>query len=120
MYYSFSSSVFSMQSATTTMLKMLTSLIFIDYLTCCIMSFEYTPFLIIGDGNIAFHEGEVSPVGTQKGTMEFNLSFVDQSNQEDSDEGLLEEESEGAYSLKAEEEDNSDVVVSKTVITIVQ
>lgn len=49
--------------------------------------------------------------------MEFNLSFA---GHEDSDDGLLEVEDTGAYSLKAKEEDDSELVVSKTVVTILQ
>lgn len=79
--------------------------------------FDYPLLLIVGDGNIAFLEEEI---GTQREAMEFNLSFAEQRSHEDSDEGLLEEESGGAYSLKAEEEDDSDLVVSRTVITVLQ
>lgn len=79
--------------------------------------FDFLLLLIVGDGNNAILEEEI---GTQREAMEFNLSFAEQCSHEDSDEGPLEEESGGAYSLKAEEEDDSDLVVSRTVITVLQ
>ena len=58
---------------------------------------------------------------SRQGAVEFNLSFTTSASQDDSDgELLVEEPDEGAYSLKAEEQDDSELVVSKAIVTILQ